>query len=190
MATYGVVVGGEYDEAALTEIIKKCFAREIKIITRKCGGNGRLMKLFPDYLKSFHYEKEGSYVDKALVIRDAHGKDPGELMEKMESKITNRNYPFRVKLIIIVQELEAWLLADEEAISKVTRSRSGKFVARINEPLESIKEPKEVLRKILSEVKVPYTDAVAREIAKESDLDKIEYRCPRFKEFRQAVLDC
>jgi len=31
---------------------------------------------------------------------------------------------------------------------------------------------------------------VAQEIAKESDLDKIESRCPSFKEFRQAVIDC
>lgn len=145
---------------------------------------------FPGLLESFRYEKQGSHVDKAIVIRDAHGKDPEKLKEKMKSKIANRNYPFKVKFIIIVQELEAWLLADEEAISRITQSRTGKRVSRINEPLGSISQPKELLYKVLSEAHVPYTDVVAQEIARESDLDKIEYRCPGFREFRQAIIDC
>ena len=100
------------------------------------------------------------------------------------------SHSFDPKFIIIVQDLEAWLLADEEAVSKVTQSRTGRRVSRINEPLESISQPKELLYKVLSEARVPYTDMVAQEIAKESDLDKIESRCPSFKEFRQAVIDC
>ena len=97
---------------------------------------------------------------------------------------------FFVKFIIIVQELETWLLADEGAISKVTQSRPGKTVVKVNESLESIIHPKEKLLDILSDAGVAYTSEVAREIAKESDLSKIEYRCPKFKKFRQAVVDC
>jgi hypothetical protein len=190
MATYGVVIEGEYDEAALAEIIKKCLSNKIEIILRRCGGKDRLMRMFPDLLDSFHHEKQGSHVDKAIVIRDAHGKNPEKLKETMRSKIMNLTYPFDVKFTIIVQELEAWLLADEIAMSKATQSRAGKTVARVNENLESISDPKEKLKEILSEVKVYYTSQVAREIAKESDLDKIEYRCPGFREFRQAVIDC
>lgn len=190
MTTYGVVIEGEYDEAALTEIIKKCLPGKIEIIPRKCGGKDKLMAKFPTYLESFRHEKQGFHVDKAIVIRDAHGKDSEELKERMESKIENRNYPFKVKFIIVVQELEAWLIADEIAMSKATQSRSGKTIAKVNENIESIIDPKQKLKEIFSEVKVYYTPEVAREIAKESDLDKIECRCPNFKEFRQAVIDC
>lgn len=107
-------------------------------------------------------------------------------MEEMQSKISGRTYPFEVKPIIIVQELETWLLADEEAISKVTRTT----VPRVKGNLECITNPKEKLKHILFNAKVLYTDEVAREIAKESDLSKIENRCPGFKKFRQAVIDC
>ncbi|MBI5968627.1 MAG: DUF4276 family protein [Deltaproteobacteria bacterium] len=190
MGTYGIVIEGQYDEVALTEIIKKCFSMEVEIIPRKCGGKDKLITRFPAYLESFRYEKKGSHVDKAIVIRDAHGEDPEKIKEIMRGKIEKRNYPFKVKFIIIAQELEAWLLADEEAISRVTVDRSGKPVPRVNESLESIPQPKQTLHKILGEARVAYTDGVAREIAKESDLDKIEYRCPRFREFRQTVIDC
>jgi len=190
MTTYGIVIEGKYDESALKEIILKCLPSQIRIVSRICGDKDRLIARFPGHLESFRYEKHGSNVDKALVIRDAHGRNPDELKQKMRSKIAYRSYPFEVKFVIIVQELEAWLLADEEAISKVTANRLGKAVPRVNEFLESIAQAKEMLGKILAEAKVPYTDVVAREIAKESDLDKIEYRCPGFIEFRQAVIDC
>jgi len=108
----------------------------------------------------------------------------------MGRRIADRNYPFEVKFIIIVQEMEAWLLADEEAISRVTQSRSGRLARRVNDPLESLEQPKETLHRILSEARVAYTDGVAGEIAKESDLDRIEYRCPTFGEFHRAVIDC
>jgi hypothetical protein len=190
MNMYGVVIEGDYDEAALAEMIKRCSSIDIEIICRVCGGKEKLMLRFPNYLESFRHEKEGSHVDKAIVIRDADGKDPEELKRAMESKIRGRDYPFEVRLNIIVQELEAWLLADEEAISRVTIPRSGKGVSCPNRPPESIPNPKETLGGILSKAGVSYTRAVARDIAKEADLDRIEARCPKFKEFRQAVIDC
>jgi hypothetical protein len=190
MRVYGIVVEGEYDQAALTEIIKKCYADEIAVIPRRCGGKNQLMKRFPGLLKSFRYQMEGTHVDKSFVICDADGEDSGELIGRMRDKIANRNDLSEAKLIIIVQELEAWLLADEEGISRVTRSRSGKPVGRVNENLESITHPKEKLKEVLSEAKIYYTPEVARQIARESDLEKIEYRCPRFREFRQAIIDC
>ena len=186
MTTYGIVVEGLYDEAVLLEIIRKCLSNNIEIITRPCGGKDRLMKSFRGFLDSFQYENKGSPVDKALVIRDAGGKDHDELLEKMRSRIAGRNYTFDVKFIIIVQELETWLLTDEDAISRVT----GKTISRVNEDLQSIIQPKEKLKKILSDGGVAYTAEVAKEIARESDLTKIEYRCPRFKKFCQDVTDC
>ncbi len=102
---------------------------------------------------------------------------------------SDRN-PFEVKFIIVVQELETWLLADDKAISKVTQARSGRTVSRVNENLESIRQPKEKLQEILSKAGIYYTPEVAKEIARELDLSKIEYRCPGFKEFHQAVIDC
>lgn len=190
MRIYGIVVEGEYDQAALTEVIKKCYVGEIAIIPRRCGGKNQLMKRFPGLLKSFRYQLQDTHVDKVFVICDADCEDSDELIGRMRNKIANQNDISEAKFIVIVQELEAWLLSDEEAISRVTSSRSGKTVARVNEDIELIPHPKEKLKEILSSAKVYYTPDVAREIAKESDLDKIAYRCPRFRAFRQTVIDC
>jgi hypothetical protein len=190
MNTYGMVLEGKYDDSALLQLLKKLFSTEIKIITRIAGNKSTLIAKLPAYLASFRLEGRTTHVDKAFAILDADGKDPEELKTKMRRKCEGRNYSFDVKFIVIVQELEAWLLADEEGISRVTVSRSGKHVARVNEDLESIFRPKEKLSNLLIGADVPYTDVVAGEIARESNLDMIGYRCPSFREFRQAVLDC
>lgn len=186
MMTFGIVVEGEYDKEALSEIIQKCISSDVKIISRLFSGKGKLIKKFSGYLEEFRYKS----VDKAFIIRDADNKNPDEILEGMRSKIKNQNYPFEVKFIVIVQELETWLLADEKAISRVTQSRSGRTVARVNEDLESIVHPKERLQEMLSNAKIYYTPVVAREIARESDIKKIKYRCQAFNKFYQAVIDC
>lgn len=194
MTTYGIIVEGNDDKAVLPEMISKCLSDSIsdnmKVIVRLCGNKSSLMRKFSGFLEEFRRVNQGLHVDKALVIRDADSRNPDELLSEMRNKIKDKTYPFEVKFIAIVQELEAWLLADDEAISKVTQSRSGKPVSRVNENLESIVQPKERLKDILSKAKVPYTPEVAREIAKETYISKIEYRCQKFKDFRSAVIDC
>jgi hypothetical protein len=186
MSMYGIVIEGFYDEVAITEMVRRLSPMGTEIVSRVCGGKKRLMQKFPDYLESFRYQNQGSHVDKAIVIRDADCKDPEGLKGEMESKIEGRNYPFEVRLNIVVQELEAWFLADEEAISRIT----GREAHCPNQRPESILNPKDTLVRILSEARVPYTAAVAQNIAKEADLEKIGSRCPRFKEFREAIIDC
>lgn len=76
MTTYGIVVEGNYDKATLLEIIRQCLSTEVEVIARPCGSKDRLMNKFPGFLESFRYLKQGSNVDKVLVIRDADNKNP------------------------------------------------------------------------------------------------------------------
>ena len=184
MLTLGLVVEGIYDEGALKELIKKCAPSEIDVIGRRCGSREKLMKMFPALLEDFRHAKNGTNVDKAIVIRDADNRDPKELIDRMQSKISSRIYPFPVKLLVIVQKLEAWLLADEGAISAVT----GKRTARVQNP-ENLRDPKERLERALLP-KISYTNEVARKIAASTKVETIESRCPSFKKFRDAVQDC
>jgi hypothetical protein len=117
MLTFGLIVEGVYDEAVLTEFIRKCVGFDVDVISRVCGPKGSLMSRFPGFLEEFRYVKHGSHVDKALVVRDADGKAPVTLLEVMEARIAQRTYPFPVHCLVIVQELETWLLADSEALS-------------------------------------------------------------------------
>jgi Domain of unknown function (DUF4276) len=189
MRTFGLIVEGIYDEAVLIEFIRKCGSSDVEVISRVCGPKGSLMNRFPGFLEEFRYVKHGSHVDKALVVRDADGKVPATLIEAMEARIARRTYPFPVRCLVIVQELETWLLADSEALAKVTQEYASRAVAEINEPLERIVDPKGRLQRLLSGAKVPYTQEVARKIARAIRLEIIEERCLNFRSFRQAVAD-
>jgi len=188
MSTFGMVVEGAYDEAALTEIIRTCVEGEIEVIGRPCFGS--IISKFRGFLEEFRYANQGSPVDKALVIMDANGKDADQLIERAQERITNRKYPFPVKIVVIIRELESWLLADETAISSVTVEYSGRTAPRVNEPPEEIVAPKERLTGLLSGAGVYYTAEVARRIAAAVDIERLSYRCPGFTRFREAVTDC
>lgn len=184
MRTFGLVVEGQYDEAVLTELVKKCIADPVEVATRVCSGS--IMNKFSGFLEAFRRVKQGTHVDKALVIRDANGGDPGELVSRMRDKIANRDYPFPVKCVVIVRELETWLLADDRAISQV----AGRTVPPVNGSPEDIPAPKERLTRLLAQARVPYTSEVARSIAAAVDIDRLRYRCSRFGRFEEAVRDC
>jgi hypothetical protein len=84
--------------------------------------------------------------------------------------------------VVIVQELETWLLADHDALSQV----APRSISEIRGPLESILDPKRRLQSILSDAGIAYTAEVARKIAAAANLERTEYRCPTFRTFRQA----
>lgn len=180
MLSLGLIVEGSYDEAALSEFVRQCAPSESNVICRQCGNAIQLMRKFPAFLEDFRHVNHGLPVDKAIVIRDADHKDPNELIAKMESKIAGRNYPFPRKLLVIVEELEAWLLADEQALVSVT----GEQQRRINTP-EAVYDPKATLKTIRAGL--AYTSEVARKIAAASRVDVVAGRCPSFNKFQEAV---
>lgn len=189
MITFGLVVEGPYDEKALAEIIRKCVQTDIEFVVRLIATKGKFTRIFRASLEEFRYVNQGANVDRAFVIRDANHKNAEELIRNMRARIANRNYTFPVRFHVIVRELETWLLADEEAISRVTRARSGRTVTRVQEDLESIKDSKERLKRRLGGAGVVYTPEVARQIAAASNLETIQYRCPGFGQFRQDFLN-
>lgn len=105
---------------------------------------------------------------------------------QMQAIIANRRYPFTPKFAVIVQELEAWLLADNEALSVVT----GREMAPVPDPIEGVDSPKERLRGILSGAGIVYTAEVARKIAAAADVGRLANRCQAFRAFCRDVGDC
>ena len=117
------------------------------------------------------------------MVRDADNKDPQILISAMKAKYTDRSYPFPVTPFVIVQELETWLLADHNALSQVCNGT----VPDIQTALEEIENPNERLQRVLSQASTTYTRETARKIAAATDLERLEYRCPGFRSFRQAL---
>jgi hypothetical protein len=190
-SSYGIIVEGPYDSAVYDAIIRRLTSPEIYIKALPCEGKANLMKNFAGLLPTFEYQLAGDPVDMAIVIRDADGKDPLEIEEKMRLKVQGRQYPFRldVRFYAVPQAMDAWLLADANAISKAIQPRGGKRVTKSHDTPEALLDPKKWLRNLLADHKVGYTAAVCAEIAQEVDLQMLAEKCPRFRNFAELV-DC
>jgi hypothetical protein len=128
--------------------------------------------------------KKGN-INKAIILVDQDNNCIKEDAEKLKKQLVGKKYNFEIKFHIIEKEIETWLLADHEAISKV----AGKNISMIRGILEEVNNPKEILIRLLREKKI-YTPEVAVKIANEADIGVIENRCIGFKRFRDSVLDC
>lgn len=184
MVKIGIVAEGlpNSDAQIISELVKKILPEGPSFISRPGGSRGNVIKKYCGWLEEFRNEK----VDKALVIIDQDMSCLKALVEKLQEKIKGRKYNFQVKFHVIKEEIETWLLSDEQAISRVVERN----IPRVNETLEDIQQPKEKLKDILSRAKATYTPDTLRRIAAESDIEHISYRCPGFQRFRQLVLDC
>ena len=88
----------------------------------------------------------------------------------------------RVKQINMLDELESWLLVDENAISK----RLGKNVRAVPNP-ESIHDAKEYLEELFEEAGEKYLTKFGGEIAKYVDVEKLKGKCASFADFERKV---
>jgi len=189
--SYGIIVEGPYDSAVYDPMIRRLTSQEVHIKALDCGGRTNLMKEFPGLLRTFEDAIGGNPVDMAIVIRDADGKDPDEIEAQMRAKIQGRQYPFRldVRFHAVRNAMDAWLLADVNAISTAVQLKGGRRVTKSHDDPDGLLKPKEWLRKLLADHKVAYTAAVCAEIARQINFDELTQKCPRFGEFTELV-DC
>jgi hypothetical protein len=144
------------------------------------------------YLKSLEIEWYGGPVSKALVIRDWDDQNLTSAEEAMRRKIEGRQFafPHEIQFCAVRQEMETWLLADANAINVVAQARGGRVTSQTQGQLEEISDPKETLIKLLTDAKLPYDPKVCAEIARETSIERLRYRCPAFGLFEQKVVDC
>lgn len=173
MITIGLIVEGEYDGAAIPVFLRRCRSG-VRVVTRKCRGSvtGRLGGILAELERS-------SRADKVLIISDADGQEPRTVLRAVESRLASQ-YRFTVVPLVIVEMLEAWFIADQQALERMSRVKRA-----FNNP-EKVRDPKSELRRLLGPI--IYTPELARRIAEEVDLGILGQRCPRFTAFQRAVL--
>ena len=189
MSVFGLIVEGQRDVVVYPAIIRRIRPDVERVVTWPCGGVPALREKFVGMLRGFEFDR----IDKALVIRDAGGKDPEAAEAALRDRLARSSFnpKFPVHFYATRCMLETWLLADEHAVRKVALSRGRtRSIKAINKPLEEIMDPKPLFLAMLSEAGLPADDKVYEEIASAADLGKIEERCPRFAEFCKHVLAC
>ena len=192
MPSYGLIVEGPYDEAVYPILVRRLTSPNTDLIVRPCGGVSKLKRAFPSYLQEFLYAVQGNPVEKALVIRDSGGKESAALERQMAERIRNRHYPFPkgIQFCAVQRAMETWLLADANAINAVALTRHGRPITEVRETLEDIADPKDRLKRLLSQAKLDYDPEVCREIAAEVRIETLRYRCRSFRSFELKVHDC
>jgi hypothetical protein len=188
MPRIGLVTEGTYDLRAYVPFIRRLNATPLEIVERLCGGpvGGRLTGI----LTAFKYQQPT--LDRAVIVSDAHGKNPEALRAELARQAEHLNLPFPVEYVVVVQEMEAILLCDPPAIVEACTAISGITVGlpNVTHNPESLANPKEKLEQILNERKVGYTKDVAEAIAMRATVENergASYWSPSFRRFRNAV---
>ena len=127
-------------------------------------------------------------VTRVVVCHDADGHDPQTIRREIEGII--RAYGcsgLPCGIVIPVQELEAWIIADGAAVSRVIQTLR---IRDVSTP-ESIDSPKEWLvresrRGRSSPIYIPSLHN--QKVAKHLDLAKLEKKCPSFKPLKDFLL--
>ena len=172
MKKVGLVVEDKYPEA-IEEISKKL---GVKPIIRRQRG-----KISVKEASAFAEELLRS-CEKVIILGDADCNEEGE-RERLQRiyGLLPEGLRERVHICIIVHELESWLLADENAISRVL----GKNVKPVENP-ESIHDAKEYLEGLF-EKGGKKQHLLAEEIAKHVDVEKLRRKCASFADFERKV---
>jgi hypothetical protein len=87
-----------------------------------------------------------------FIHRDADGPDPTSRYEEIAKAIESLGVSIPYVAVVPIQETEAWLLLDEDAIRRVARKPKGRMRLNLPSPkqVEKIANPKERLKEALA----------------------------------------
>ena len=168
------------DADTLVELVKRIAGKpNIKVLSKGFGGCAHLRRKAHAQIGLFH--RLGA--TRFIICHDSDGNDPEAVRSlvrtSIETKLRLRDYDH--KIVVPVQELEAWIIADEAAIRAVIPT----FVlAPVSWP-ENIASPKEWLMEAsrLGRSKGLYVPAARNAaVARHLDIAKVAKKCPSFGE--------
>jgi hypothetical protein len=180
---YGILGEHASDTATLKVLVRRLAGAPVKIKGKGYSGCAEMLRKGARQLRLF----QNLGYSRFIVCHDADGPDPAPAREKVASKIIR---PSGIRtdccIVVPVQELEAWILADIECAVKIFPSWKP---AAIDNP-ERIENPKEYLERLSrdSRQKSRYSHATHNEhMAKYLNLENIRHKCPSFRELTKFV---
>lgn len=185
---YGVLGEDKSDVSTLKVLIRRLAGNESLTIHGKgFDGCAQLMRKGAVHLSMF--ARKPINCQKFVVCYDADGQDPTARRNEVVSKVfAASGIDAKCCAVIPVQELEAWILADLSAVSKVIKS----WAPTENFPNPEMQaSPKELLERLSRDSRrIPrYSHAVHNEkVARFLDLKRLEDRCPSFRPLKEFVV--
>ena len=183
---FAVLAGDRTDAEALVELIKKISGQPNATVLRKgfkgCGNlNGKA------WSQIISFAKRGA--TWFIICHDSDGKPPGKVRENFYPGIGGKKKFKHVHRIVVpVQELEAWIIADEVAINAAIPWLE---IEPVNQP-EQLENPKEWLvrkSRVISSRRRYIPAFHNAQVAKHLDIDKVMKKCNSFRELVDFVRD-
>lgn len=182
---YAILAEDDSDAEVLEHIIRRRFNRNLTIKKKGYGGCGALLRKGMRDINSW----KTSGANGIIVCHDSDRHSPTSIREKVNRLVVNPSqFDGPTCIVVPVQEIESWIIADEAAVKKVIPS----FDFKGHKNPESLDDPKEWLcaeskasnGKPLYAPKV-FNPAVAREL----DMEEVAKKCKSF-EFFLTWVDC
>lgn len=182
----GIIAEDDSDVDCVRVLIKRIADNERigvkKFVGKGCGRIKRKCNAWADQLKS-----RGCTV--LILVHDLDRANYTDLERQISSALSPS--PIKKHFICLpVQELEAWLISDPDAISRGLKLRK---VPRVPGNPETIDSPKEYLGDLISKIsggeKVYLNTKHNEMIATELSLDCAKNKCPSFDKFHSFIAE-
>lgn len=173
----GIVAEDNSDVEVISEILSKYMQRNNFCVKKFIGGGcGKLRNKCDSWVSSLF--KSGC--DHVFVFHDLDRNNEKSLRTLLKKKISPDKYPNSL-IVIPIEELEAWLLSDVDAIQKVFSLP--KTPSKIHE-CENVPSPKEHLEDIVWKIgKKRYVNTIHnKKISQHTSLENLR-RCESFVNF-------
>lgn len=181
---YGILGEDSSDVATLKVLVRRLAGDEsLTIKVKGYSGCAQMLRKGARQLRLF----QNLGCTRFVICHDADGPDPKPNRERVKSKIIK---PSGISddycIVVPVQELEAWILADIECATNIFSSWKP---TAIHNP-EAIPSPKEHLKNLCrtGHKRRHYDHTIYNEqMAKHLDLNKISRKCPEFRVLEKFV---
>lgn len=182
---YGIIGEDRSDVDTLSVIVKRLAGNDRLPIKKKgYSGSGELLRKGAKQLNAF----AAIGCTRLIVCYDADGPEHlPRFNQLMRVVVAPSEVPERCCAVIPVYELEAWILADIAAVTKI-------FTSWLPQPIsgipETIPDPKEHLIRLSKQAngKPRYVNAIHNErVALHLNLDTVYSRCPSFQRLATFV---
>lgn len=177
---FAVLAEDRSDAEALVVLVKRIIGKEnTKVYSKGFSCCGELCRKAGSYLVNF--ADQGA--TRFIICHDSDGEDPAAIRQKVRESIPVRLNlgAFDHRIIVPVQELEAWIIADEDAISAVIPS----LKIKPQRWPETITDPKEwLVRESRTGQSKPLYASTAwnARVAFHLNIDKVRKKCKSFEE--------
>lgn len=181
-----VIATGETERRALPHLVSHLRERDVSVDEVRIPSRNQTLdpRMAERIIKAVWYEKAHASPDKIVILVDADGASPDDVLAPFTeiSGRLNDEIAATIQYAYAQYHLEAWYFADAGNLRKSIGRSPGNVDA--SKP-DEIRNPKGHLKNLLGDR--PYTARLSGEIASKLDAGTIEQRSPGFKGFLDAI---